>query len=145
MHATSPPIFLGNNNSIQNSNLNLAASQSVSASTSFTFTNWYGDGLIASFNVHSIPGSASTTLALKIQALNPVSGDFFTIASTNARSATGVSNLQISPFMAAASAGGIQTQVQSLVPKDLRALVSLSTGATSKECVFSLSVHFCVT
>ncbi len=139
MRFQSPPNIL-------NQSVIVAASVSASASVSFPVTNLYSDGMLVYFNIHALPGSASTTAALKIRFVDPVNGTLVTVGqipAAGARSATGMTMLSMSPFGNSASAGGVQN-ILSMVPKDMNFLVSMSTGATSKECTFSIGVHFTI-
>lgn len=129
---------------IQNTSQILAASASLSAGTNYAVTNLFSKNLMVYFNVHSFPGSASTTIALKIRSIDPVNGGFTQIAqmpTTAARTATGMTILQIGPFMNSVSAAGF-ANAMTIIPRDLNFLVSLSFGATSKEVVFSLGLHW---
>lgn len=112
-------------------------SASASASTTYPLINDFGRGMIAHFTIHSLPASGSTTLALKIQATDPATGSFFTLLAGAARSASGMTTMMIGPGISASALG-----VATLVPRSLRLLVSASTGATSKDVVFSIGVGF---
>lgn len=135
-----PPPFPGG--LAQNTGITVAFSQSASASMTFNVTNLFGRSAFVYFNIHSLPGSASTTLALKVRAVDPATGGFVAIGALNARSATGMTALALSPYQAALSAGGQQNVNNTIVARDLSILVSQSSGATSKDVVFSIGMHF---
>lgn len=116
----------------------LRAAATASASVTITDTNYDARGLIAFFNIATFPGSASTTVALKIRAVDPATGSFFTLCTQAARSASGVTALLIYP--GAASAPNSSTSM--CCPRDLSFLLSMSSAATSKSCVMSLGVEY---
>lgn len=112
----------------------ILASSSLSASTSIAgLSNPGCRGAIFVVRVSSLPGSASTTVALKLFVTAAgVTADF---ASRTPISATGASLFMVYPGVSA-SAGG----VSSPLPKTFGARLSLSTGATSKEVVLSMTM-----
>jgi hypothetical protein len=116
----------------------LRAASTASASITLTDTNYDARGLIAFFNIQTFPGSASTTLALKIRAVDPVSGGFHTLCTQAARSASGLTTLVLYPGMA--SAANSSTSV--CCPRDLSFLVSMSSAATSKSFIFSIGLQY---
>jgi hypothetical protein len=118
----------------------LMAATSLSASTAIPVTNWNGRGIMAFMNITSaFPGSASTTYALKVRAVNPLSaGTYVVLGSATPRSASGVSTVTIYPGIAASA--GPNAQINMCVPRDIQIVASLSTGATSKEVVLSLGM-----
>ncbi len=118
-------------------------SQSASAATNFSVTNLYSDGMQVFFTVHSLPGSASTTAALKVRMVDPATGAMVSIGGCPARSTSGTTMLSVSPFMNSASSGG-SPNIMAQVPLNMNFLVSLSTGATSKDVVFSIGVNFTI-
>ena len=117
----------------------LRANATASASVAITDTNYNARGVLVYFNINTLPASGSTTLALKIQSVNPVTGDFFTILSGAARSASGTTVMMIGPGISASALG-----VAANLPRDLRYLVSQSSGATSKDVTFSIGLHYIV-
>jgi hypothetical protein len=116
----------------------LRASATASASVTITDTNYDARGLIAFFNIATFPGSASTTVALKIRAVDPATGGLYTLCTQAARSATGLSTLVIYPGMTAAA----NSSTSMAAPRDLSFLLSMSSGATSKSCIMSLGVQY---
>lgn len=116
----------------------LRANSTASASVTITDTNYDARGLIAFFNIATLPGSASTTFALKIRAVDPVTGGFHTLCTQAARSATGMTTLILYPGMtgAANSATGVAC------PRDLSFLISMSSAAASKGATLSLGVQY---
>lgn len=114
-----------------NGTATVAFSGSLSASTAVSILNHGCRGALFVLNVTSLPGSASTTIALKLRTTSPAA---FVFAARAAVSATGAVGFMVYPGISA-SAGG----VSSPLPKRFEALLSISTGATSKECVLSLT------
>lgn len=114
----------------------LAAGTSLSASTAMSQTNNFNcRGALFALNVASVPGSGSTTIALKVNFVDAVGGGTLNIASRAAVSASGSYVFMVYPGLSA-SAGG----VSSVLPRNFSVQLSLSTGATSKECVLSLTM-----
>jgi len=110
----------------------LMAATSISASTAITATN-FGSGVIAWAEITSglPPGSASVTFALKVQAISPVgSGRYVTLAATTARSASGIVAVAVGPALTETS-GAAYAQANRLVPRNIRILASISSGAAS--------------
>lgn len=116
----------------------LKASASASASVTITDTNYDAKGLIAFFNIAQLPGSGSTTIALKIRAVDPVTSALYTIATQAARSATGMSTMLVYPGATAAA----NSATSHAAPRDLSFLLSMSSAATSNGSVFSLGVQY---
>lgn len=111
----------------------LLASSSLSASTAIAgIANPNCKGALFILDVTALPGSGSTTIALKLQTVLPRTATF---AARAAVSASGAAVFMVYPGISA-SAGG----VASPLPRTFNALISLSTGATSKECVLSLTM-----
>ena len=108
------------------------ASSSLSASTAVSVQNFGCRGALFILNVTQLPGSASTTVALKLRTTAPAA---FVFAARAAISATGAAGFMCYPGISA-SVGGVSTPL----PRAFEALLSLSTGATSKECVLSLTM-----
>lgn len=117
------------------------ADGSLTASTAIPITNFNGRGIMAFMNITAfIAGSGSTTYALKIKALNPLStGSVIVIGGAAAQSATGVSTLCIYPGIAASA--GANAQVNMGLPRDFQLVASLSAGATSKGVTLSLAYY----
>lgn len=115
------------------------ASSSLTASTAIPITNFNGRGVMAFMNITSFAaGSGSTTYALKIKALNPLStGSVVTLGGASPQSASGVSTLCVYPGIAASA--GANAQVSMALPRDFQLVASLSSGATSKGVVMSLA------
>lgn len=118
-----------------NRSIILYADTTSSASVSIPFTNNNGNRLTVYFNISTLPGSGSTTLALKIRSVNPVTGGFFTLLSGAARSASGTTVMMVGPGISASALG-----VAANVPRALSFLVSQSSGATSKDVTFSIGL-----
>lgn len=119
----------------------LLAATSVSASTAVTATN-YGRGIIAYMEITSglPPGSASVTIALKVQAVSPVgTSRFVTLATTTAKSVSGITALAIGPGLTE-TAGVAYSQANRLVPRNIRILASISSAAASFGCVLALGL-----
>lgn len=122
----------------------LLAAASVSASTAVTVTNFNSKGIMAWMEITSglPPGSASVTVALKVQAVAPVGTNRFkTLATTGALSASGSFAVAIYPGMSSTAVTGVSFNA-GIVPRDLRILVSISSGAASFGCVMALGVSF---
>ena len=117
----------------------LRANSTASASVAITDTNYNGRGVVVYFTINTFPVSLSTTLALKIQSVDPVSGNFFTILAGAARSVTGTTVMMVGPNISPSALG-----ISSYLPRDLRFLVSQSSGATSKDVTFSIGLHYTV-
>ncbi|HEX7765414.1 MAG TPA: hypothetical protein VF443_01790 [Nitrospira sp.] len=113
---------------------NILASSSLSATTSIASINNPGcRGAMFLMNVTQMPGSASTTLAMKLYlTAGGITADF---AARTPISATGCYVFTVYPGVSA-SAGG----VSSPLPRQFGMRISASYGATSKECVFSISM-----
>lgn len=120
----------------------LMASTSLSASTAIAVTNFCARGIMAFMNITSaFPGSASTTYALKVKAVSPLSvGATVVLAAATPRSASGQSTVMIYPGIAASA--GVNCQVNCVLPRDIQIVASASLGATSKEVVLSLGMMF---
>lgn len=119
----------------------LLAATSVSASTAVTATN-FGRGIIAYMECTSgiPPGSASVTIALKVQAVSPVGTNrFVTLASTAARSVSGIVACAVGPGLTETS-GVAYAQTNRLVPRNIRILASISSGAASFGMVLALGL-----
>jgi hypothetical protein len=116
-------------------------SSSLSASTAIPITNPGFPGIMAFMNITSaFPGSASTTYALKIKAVSPLSvGATVVLGNCTPRSASGQSVLVLYPGcqVFSATTGPIST-FSIGVPRDIQIVASLSAGATSKEVVMSI-------
>ena len=122
----------------------LMAASSVSASTAVTVTNTNGRGILAWMEITSglPPGSASVTVALKVQMVAPVGTNRFkTLATTGALSASGSYAIAIYPGMSSTAVTGVSFNA-GIVPRDIRILASISSGAASFGCVMALGVHF---
>ena len=115
----------------------VAQSASVTAGTNYSLVNDFGRGIIAFFTIHSLPASGSTTAALKIRAVDPVTGGFSNLLAGAARSASGTTVMMVGPGISTSALG-----VPALLPRDLNLLLSLSTGATSKDVVYSIGIGF---
>ena len=125
-----------------NTNKVLLAATSVSASTAISVTNFNARGVIGFMNVtgNFPPGSASTTIALKIQAVAP-DGTNVLLGGTTAKSISGMSTLSIYPGLSESS--GITTSRFNMIcPRNLRILASISTAAASFGCVLTLGLSF---
>lgn len=117
----------------------LARSASVSAGTLYTVTNpGYHTRLTAYFNIHSLPGSASTTANIGFFATDPVNGALYAINTPGvARSATGLTTYMMGNVTTSGNSA-----INCVLPRTFTITISLSTGATSKEVVFSLGLEW---
>lgn len=126
----------------------LMPSTSLSASTAIAVTNFAGRGAMFFMNITSaFPGSGSTTYALKVKAIMPNAVlSAVTIAACAPMSASGVSTLIIYPgALRSSTAPSASTDAAMAVfgcplPRTFNVVVSLSTGATSKEVTMSLGM-----
>ncbi|SRR6266404_4442870 len=126
----------------------LMPSSSLSASTAISITNFAGRGAYFFMNITSaFPGSASTTYALKIQMKQPNAQlSAVTLAAMTPASASGVYVLCVFPgALRSSTAPSASTNAALAVfgcplPANFNVVVSLSTGATSKEVVMSLGM-----
>ena len=116
----------------------LRADATASASVTIPDTNYDARGLIAFFNIATLPGSASTTYALKIQAIDPVTSATYNLCTQAARSATGMTTLVLYPGMA--SAANSSTSV--CVPRNIQFRISMSSAAASNGSTLSLGVQY---
>lgn len=126
----------------------LMASSSLSAGTAISVTNFAGRGALFYMNITSaFPGSGSTTYTLKIQLRQPNAvNSAVTLCACAPMSASGVSTLVVFPG-ALRSSTAPSTSVNAALavmgcplPRNFSVVVSLSTGATSKEVVMSLGM-----
>lgn len=121
----------------------LMAASSVSASTAVTAT-CFGSGIIAWAEITSglPPGSASVTFALKVQAIAPVGTNrFVTLARTNGSlSSTGIVAVMVGPGLFSESTGASYAQASRVVPRNIRILASISSGAASFGMVLALGL-----
>lgn len=115
----------------------LTASATVSIGP---LTNINARGGVFFLDIASMPGSASTTVALKVKMVDPAAGRQITIGTLAARASTGISALVIYPGIAA-SAGSALAQVNLMLPRTFNVVASVSAGATSKDCVFSIGMN----
>ena len=117
----------------------------ISASQAYNIINQNCRGALFFLRPTAWPGSGSTSLALKIKmAQDPVAagGTQPTIASfvsqgLSAGTSAGAAYLV---YPTAVTGGLSANTVVSPLPRNYQVIVSLSTGATSKETTFSLSV-----
>ena len=125
-----------------NTNQAILAASSVSASTAISVTNFNARGVIAFMNVtgNFPPGSASTTIALKIQAVAPDGTNVLIIGST-AKSISGMTTVSIYPGLSD-TAGVSTNRFNMICPRNLRVLASISTAAASFGCVLTLGLSF---
>jgi hypothetical protein len=117
---------------------------SLSASTAVSITNWANRGIIAWLECTSgiPPGSSSVTFALKVQAVAPVGTNrYLTLATSGAKSASGAYAVVIYPGISSTAVTNMAFNA-GVVPRDLRLLVSISSGAASFGCVMSLASSF---
>ena len=113
----------------------LAASTLLTASTAVTINNIGCRGGLFILDVTELPASASTTIALKINLVDPVGLRTATLASRAAISTTGQAILMVYPGVSA-SAGG----VAQVLPRTFSTKLSISSAATNKSCILSLSM-----
>lgn len=132
-------------NAINTSDVLMAAS-SISASTAISVTNFNARGIYAYMNVISgmPPGSASSTIALKIKTIPPnATASAVTIAAGPLSSATGCFVLCMYPG-AIAGSGSVNALVSTCgrpLPRDFQVVASISSAAASKGFVVSLGIH----
>ena len=119
----------------------------ISASTAYNVINQNCRGALFYLKVSAFPGSLSTTIALKVRmAQDPIAaaGTQFIIAAFPAvSSSAGVAFMVYPAPMTVQAASGFSSSTNyacSPLPRNYQVLLSLSTGATSKEVTFSLSV-----
>lgn len=115
-----------------------------------TLTNYGFRGIMVHTNITRLPGSASTTWATKIKAIDKLadgtwngtdSGTAITIASGPARSASGAAVLICYP--GASETAGALARVSCPLPRNFGIIVSLSAGAANAtSCLLSLSYQF---
>lgn len=118
----------------------LRAALTASANVTLSTINVNAKGAIFYFDIASFPGSASTTLALKVQGIDPAAGKAFVIAAGVARSASGLTTLVIYPDVLSAVSATKVTNFT--LPRTVQCYVSQSSGATSKDVVWSLGMAF---
>jgi hypothetical protein len=124
------------------------ASSSLSASTAISVTNFAGRGAFFFMNITSaFPGSASTTYALKVKMSMPnATASSVTLAAMTPASASGAYVLCVYPgalrssTAPSASTNALMAVFGCPLPANFTVMVSLSTGATSKEVVMSLGM-----
>lgn len=122
----------------------------ISASTAYNVINQNCRGAIIYFRPTVFPGSASTTVALKVRLqTDPIAGGGTqqVIASFQAVSGSaGIAYMVYPNLSPPATPGGVTgfsasaNYVNMVLPRNYQIFLSLSTGATSKEVTFSLSV-----
>lgn len=119
----------------------------ISASTAYNVINNNGRGAIIYFRPTAFPGSGSTTVALKVRmAQDPIAaaGVQPILAAFPAVSGSaGVAYMVYPAPMTVQAASGFSSSTTYAcipLPRNYQILLSLSTGATSKEVTFSLSV-----
>lgn len=117
----------------------------ISASVAINIINHNCRGALFFLRPTAWPGSGSTSLALKIRMLtDPIAGAGAqpTIASFVAQGLSAGSSVGAAYLVyPTAVTGGLSANtVVSPLPRNYQVIVSLSTGATSKETTFSLSV-----
>jgi hypothetical protein len=122
----------------------LLAASSVSASTAISVTNYNARGIRVYMNVtgNFPPGSASTTIALKIQAVAP-DGTNVLLGGSTAKSVSGMTTVSVFPG-ATESTGIATSQFNKLLSRNMRILASISTAAASFGCVLTLGVDWVV-
>jgi hypothetical protein len=112
----------------------ILAAVTLSANTTVAALNNAGcRGAIFVVNVTALPGSASTTVALKL--FVTAAGITADLVSRTPISATGPSVFMVYPGLSA-SIGGVSC----VIPRNFGVRLSLSTGATSKECSLSMTM-----
>lgn len=113
--------------------ITLFGSVTISATTiASSITNRGARGAIFILDITGIPGSASTTVALKLQTVVPRTATF---ASRAAVSSSGTAVFMVYPGISA-SIGGVSCPL----PHSFNALLSVSAGATNKDITLSLTM-----
>jgi hypothetical protein len=116
----------------------------ISASTAYNIINNNCRGALFYLRPTAFPGSGSTTIALKIRMLtDPVAGGgaqpvIAAFGATN--NVSGSTGYAFVVYPTAITGALSATSVVSPLPRNYQIFLSLSTGATSKEVTFSLSV-----
>lgn len=110
----------------------IVASSTISASTAVAVNNLGCRGALFVLDVTAIPGSLSTSIALKLNVTSPRTATF---ASRATVSASGEVVFMVYPGISA-SAGGVSCPL----PRNFSVQLSLSTGATSKDVTLSLNM-----
>lgn len=116
--------------------------QSATASTNVTYvlTNpGFATGLTVYWTIHSLPASLSTTANIGLFSVDPATGSLYAVNTPGvARSAVGLTKYMIGQHITTSGNSAINT----LVGNQFQLLLSLSTGATSKDVVFSLGIEW---
>ncbi|MHB8272272.1 hypothetical protein [Bradyrhizobium sp.] len=119
----------------------------ISASTAYNVINNNCRGALFYLKVSAFPGSLSTTVALKVRMQqDPIAagGTQFLLAAFPAvSSSAGVAFMCYPAPMTVQAASGFSSSTNYAcipLPRNYQVLLSISTGATSKEVTFSLSV-----
>lgn len=116
----------------------LRAALTASANVTLSTVNVNAKGAIFFFDIASLPGSGSTTLALKVQMVDPAAGRTAILAAGVARSASGLTTLVVYPNAISAVSATKVTNFP--LPRTVQCYVSQSSGATSKDCVWSIGM-----
>lgn len=119
----------------------LALSATVSAAMQFVITNpGLHTGLNVFWQAHSFPGSASTTFNLAMYAVDPATSGTFAVYAPGSAQATASTLKRFMVGQGLASATDLA--VNANVGNQYIIQISMSTGATSKDVVFSLGLEW---
>lgn len=113
----------------------LLASSSLSASTAISgISNPGCKGALFLLDISAMPASGSVGIALKFQINSPRTAVF---ANTVQFNSVGIKPVMVYPGVAAGGSASL-VGVSCALPRTFGVKISLSTGATSKECILSL-------
>lgn len=125
-----------------NVDVTLMGSASVSATTQIAALNYNHVGAMFFMNVtgNFPPGSASTTIALKVRAVAPDGNSVF-ITGTTAKSISGMTMLTIYPGLSE-TVGVSTSKFNGILPRNFLVIASISTAAASVGFMLSLGLSF---
>ena len=119
----------------------LALSATASTTTQFVIDNpGYATGLNVYFRAHSFPGSASTTIAYAIYSIDPATSGTYAMHAPGVAYSGASSLVRFMYGPNLISSGDLTRQVN--IGQQYLILLSMSTGATSKDVLFSLGVEW---
>lgn len=113
----------------------ILASSSLSATTAIAGISNFGcKGALFLLDISAMPASGSVGIALKLQITSPRTAVFATTVQFNS---VGIKPIMAYPGVAAGGSASL-VGLNVALPRTFGARISLSTGATSKECILSL-------